>query len=213
MTRASPTPEIVVYENAFHGRSIATLSRHRQPQDPAPASSRWCPGSSACRCNDIEALKRATEGNPNVVAVLLEPIQGEGGIHRDDASNYLRQLRQLCDERDWLLMLDEVPVRHGPYRQVVCPPVGRHPARRDEPGQGPGLGRADRRAWWRAPRPPTCCSRATTAPPSAATRWPCARVVETIRIMEEERLLENAAAVGDHLKPGLQQRAWAAMPA
>ena len=62
--------------------------------------------------NDIEALKKATEGNPNVVAVFFETIQGEGGIN-PMRWEYLRQVRALCDERDWLMMIDEVQCGMG----------------------------------------------------------------------------------------------------
>ncbi len=99
-------PEIVVYEKAFHGRSIATLSatgNEKIQQGFGPLVE----GFIRVPVNSIEALKQATAGNPNVVAVFLETIQGEGGVnpmHMD----YLRDVRQLCDERDWLMMVDEV---------------------------------------------------------------------------------------------------------
>jgi hypothetical protein len=116
--------------------------------------------------------EEATEGNPNVVAVFFETIQGEGGINPMRVE-YLQQVRPVRRAR---LAADDRrgAVRHGPHRQVVCPPVGRHRARRDAAGQGPGLGRAD---WRRGGGPQgrqRAAARATTAPPSAATRWPCA---------------------------------------
>ena len=99
-------PQIVVYEHAFHGRSIATLSasgNFKIQKGFGPLVD----GFIRVPLNDIGALKRATEGNPNVVAVLFETIQGEGGIHPMRAE-YLQQVRALCDAQDWLMMIDEV---------------------------------------------------------------------------------------------------------
>jgi acetylornithine/N-succinyldiaminopimelate aminotransferase len=104
-------PEIVVYEKAFHGRSIATLSATGNPKVQAGFGP-LVEGFIRVPVNHIEALKAATEGNPNVVAVFVEAIQGEGGVnplHMD----YLRELRGLCDTRDWLLMIDEVQCGMG----------------------------------------------------------------------------------------------------
>ncbi|ARU03968.1 aspartate aminotransferase family protein [Comamonas serinivorans] len=99
-------PQIVVYEHAFHGRSLATLSaggNFKIQQGFGPLVD----GFIRVPLNDIEALKRATTGNPNVVAVMFETIQGEGGIHPMRV-DYLQQVRQLCDANDWLMMIDEV---------------------------------------------------------------------------------------------------------
>ena len=104
-------PEIVVYEKAFHGRSIATLSATGNPKIQVGFGP-LVEGFIRVPVNDIESLKQATQGNPNVVAVFFEAIQGEGGVnpmHMD----YLRAVRQLCDERDWLLMIDEVQCGMG----------------------------------------------------------------------------------------------------
>lgn len=104
-------PVIVVYEKAFHGRSIATLSatgNQKIQQGFGPLVE----GFLRVPVNDIEALKQATEGNPNVVAVFFETIQGEGGINPMQIE-YLQQLRALCTERDWLMMIDEVQCGMG----------------------------------------------------------------------------------------------------
>lgn len=99
-------PKVVVYERAFHGRSIATLS--------ATGNSKIQAGFGPLvddfirvPINDIDAIKTATANRDDVVAVFFEAIQGEGGVNPlDDA--YMRDVRALCDERDWLLMIDEV---------------------------------------------------------------------------------------------------------
>ena len=101
-------PEIVVMEQSFHGRTLATLSATGNRKVQAgfePLVS----GFIRVPYDDIEAVKQVALHNPNVVAVLVEPVQGEGGINiPKDAGAYLEQLRSICDANDWLLMLDEV---------------------------------------------------------------------------------------------------------
>ena len=97
-------PEIVVYEKAFHGRSIATLSATGNPKIQAGFGP-LVEGFIRVPINNMAALRAATLGNRNVVAVFFEAIQGEGGINTMDL-DYLRDLRQLCNERDWLMMID-----------------------------------------------------------------------------------------------------------
>ena len=101
-------PEIIVMEKSFHGRTLATLSAtgNRKVQagfEPLVA------GFVRVPYDDLEAIRHVAEHNPNVVAVLVEPVQGEGGVViPQDVSAYLQGLRQLCDQQGWLLMLDEV---------------------------------------------------------------------------------------------------------
>lgn len=104
-------PKIVVMESGFHGRTIATLSASGNPakqQGFEPLLS----GFLRVPYNDIEALRRLAAQEPEIVAVLLEPVQGEGGI-RVASADYLRALRTLCDEHGWLLMLDEIQAGLG----------------------------------------------------------------------------------------------------
>ncbi|MBD9415579.1 aspartate aminotransferase family protein [Pseudomonas sp. PDM16] len=99
-------PQILVMENAFHGRTIATLTA----SDNAAKQRGFeplLPGFLRAPFDDIEAVRRIAEASPNIVAVLLEPVQGEGGI-RVASPEYLRALRILCDRQGWLLMLDEI---------------------------------------------------------------------------------------------------------
>ncbi|MDR6537476.1 aspartate aminotransferase family protein [Variovorax soli] len=195
-------PEIVVYEAAFHGRSIATLSATGNPK-VQKGFEPLVEGFIRVPLNDIAALKKATEGNPNVVAVFFETIQGEGGIH-PMRWEYLRQVRQLCDERDWLMMIDE----------VQC-----------------GMGRTGK--WfahqWAGIKPdvmPLAKGLGSGVPVGAVVAGPRAANIfgpgnhgttfggnplamragnETIRIMEEHKLLDNAANVGAHLKGALER--------
>jgi len=99
-------PCIIVMEKAFHGRTLATLSAtgNRKVQvgfEPLVT------GFVRVPYNDLDAVRQVAEHNSNVVAVLVEPIQGEGGIRTLDIE-YLQQLRGICDQANWLLMLDEV---------------------------------------------------------------------------------------------------------
>ena len=193
-------PEIVVYEKAFHGRSIATLSATGNPKVQAGFGP-LVEGFIRVPLNNIDALKAATANNPNVVAVFFEAIQGEGGIN-SMKDEYLRDVRALCDERDWLLMIDE----------VQC-----------------GMGRTGK--WfahqWSGIKPdvmPLAKGLGSGVPIGAVVAGPKAAHifgpgnhgttfggnplamragVETLRIMEEEGLLANAAKVGDHLRAAL----------
>lgn len=101
-------PEIIVMERAFHGRTLATLSATGNRKAQAgfePLVS----GFIRVPFDDLEAVRQVAQRNKNVVAILLEPIQGEGGINVPrDAAAYLSGLREICDANGWLLMLDEV---------------------------------------------------------------------------------------------------------
>ena len=195
-------PEIVVYEKAFHGRSIATLSATGNAKVQAGFGP-LVEGFIRVPLNDIASLEAATAGNPNLVAVFMEAIQGEGGVnpmHMD----YLRQVRALCDQRDWLLMIDEVqcgmgrtgkwfahqwagilpdvmPLAKGlgsgvPVGAVVAGPKAAHIFKTGNHGTTFGGNPLAMRAG-----------------------------LETIRIMEEDDLLGNASRVGAHLVAGLRQ--------
>ena len=104
-------PEIVVYEKAFHGRSIATLSATGNPKIQAGFGP-LVEGFIRVPVNNMAALEKATAGNPNVVAVFFEAIQGEGGVNPMPV-DYLQDVRALCDANDWLMMIDEVQCGMG----------------------------------------------------------------------------------------------------
>ncbi len=99
-------PQIVVYEHAFHGRSIATLSATGNAK-VQKGFEPLVPGFVRVPINDMPALENAAVDHPDIVAVFLEAIQGEGGI-TPARVDYLKAVRALCDERGWLLMIDEV---------------------------------------------------------------------------------------------------------
>jgi acetylornithine/N-succinyldiaminopimelate aminotransferase len=99
-------PHIIVMDNSFHGRTMATLSASGSRKVQAgfePLLS----GFVRAPYNDIESIQFIAKNNQKVVAILVEPVQGEGGIIVPD-SGYIEALRHICDENNWLLMLDEV---------------------------------------------------------------------------------------------------------
>ena len=109
--RGIDNPAIIVMEKAFHGRTLATLSATGNRKTQAgfePLVS----GFVRVPFNDLSAVRAVAEHNPSVVAVMLEVLQGEGGIHMASAE-YLRDLRKLCDEQGWLLICDEVQCGMG----------------------------------------------------------------------------------------------------
>ena len=101
-------PEIIVMERAFHGRTMATLSATGNRKSQAgfePLVS----GFIRVPYDDLAAVKAIASRQNNVVAILVEPVQGEGGVHIPaDMAAYLQGLRSVCDDNGWLLMLDEV---------------------------------------------------------------------------------------------------------
>ena len=100
------SPAIIVMEKAFHGRTLATLSATGNRKVQAGFEP-LVKGFVRVPYNDREAIRQVAQHNREVVAVLVEPIQGEGGVRTLDI-DYLQQLRKICDEQNWLLMLDEV---------------------------------------------------------------------------------------------------------
>ena len=102
------TPEIIVMEKAFHGRTMATLSATGNRKTQAGFEP-LVGGFIRVAFDDLEAIQQIASRKNNVVAILVEPIQGEGGINiPSNIQNYLKGLRGICDQHHWLLMLDEV---------------------------------------------------------------------------------------------------------
>ena len=193
-------PEVIVYEKAFHGRSIATLSATGNPKVQAGFTP-LVEGFVRVPLNDVESLQRAAQENPNEVAVFLEVIQGEGGVNPASVP-YLQAVRRVCDERGWLLMLDEVQCGIGRTGKWFA-----HQWAGIEPDVMPlakGLGSG-------VPVGAVVCGPKAAqvfAPGNHGTTFggnPLAMRagIETLRIMEEDGLLENAQRVGEALRAGL----------
>ena len=194
------TPVIVVYEKAFHGRSIATLSATgnvKVQQGFGPLVE----GFIRVPLNDIEALKKATAGNPNVVAVFFETIQGEGGINPMRVE-YLQQVRQLCDQQDWLMMIDEVQCGMGRTGKWFA-----HQWAGIQPDVMPlakGLGSGvPIGAVVAGPKAAQIFQPGNHGTTFGGNPLSMRAGIETIRIMEEEGLLAHAASLGEHLKASL----------
>jgi acetylornithine aminotransferase len=200
--RGIERPEIVVYEDAFHGRSLATLSATGNPK-VHKGFEPLVEGFVRVPLNDIEALRRVGEERPNVVAVFIEAIQGEGGIN-PASIEYLRQARALCDERKWLLMVDEVQCGTGRTGKWfahqwagIVPDV--MPLAK---GLGSGVPIGAVVAHGEAA--------STFQPGNHGTTFggnPLAMRagITTIRVMEEDGLLASAATVGKHLTDALSR--------
>ena len=194
-------PVIVVYDHAFHGRSIATMTATGNPK-VRNGFGPLLDGFIRVAPNDIEALQEATEGNANIVAVLMEPIQGEGGLHPMRV-DYLQQVRQLCDANGWLLMLDEVQAGMGRTGKWFAHQwAGIVP---DVMTLAKGLGSG-------VPVGAIVAHNAAATVLQAGNHGstfggnPLAMRagVETIRIMEEDGLMAHATEVGQYLKSQLQ---------
>jgi len=198
--KGNDLPTIITMESSWHGRTIGTLAatdseKARTGFGPLPG------GFIKVAYNDIDAIKAAGDAEPRVVAVLLEVLQGEGGIRPVDVQK-LKALRALCNERGWLMMIDEVQSGIGRTGKWLAHqwadilpdvvvfakglgggvPIGAIGACGPAAGVlGPG-------------------SHGTTFGGSPLVS---AAGIATMRALEEENLLENAATVGAHLKAAL----------
>ena len=195
-------PEIVVYEKAFHGRSIATLSATGNTKVQAGFGP-LVEGFIRVPLNDIEALKKATAGNKNVTAVFFETIQGEGGVN-PMRIEYLQQVRKLCDENDWLLMIDEVQCGMGRTgRWFAHQWAGIVP---DVMPLAKGLGSGiPIGAVVAGPKAANIFQPGNHGTTFGGNPLAMRAGIETIRIMEEEGLLAHAAKMGDYFKAELSK--------
>jgi len=200
--RGIDRPEIIVYENAFHGRSIATLSATGNTK-VQKGFEPLVEGFVRVPLNDLAAIERVAAERPSVVAVFVEAIQGEGGIN-PARIEYLQGLRRICDVQNWLLMIDEVQCGTGrtgkwfahqwagivpdvmPLAKGLASgiPIGAVLAR-GEAAQvlGPG-------------------NHGTTF---GGNPLAMRAAIETIAIIEDEGLMENADLVGHRIASGLQE--------
>jgi acetylornithine/N-succinyldiaminopimelate aminotransferase len=191
---------VVVFEGAFHGRSIATLSATANPKIHAGFGP-LVEGFVRVPRNDIAAVRKLTEGNANITAVFFEAIQGEGGIHPMTVE-FMQQLRALCDERDWLLMIDEVQCGIGRTGKWfahqwagIVPDV--MPLAKGL-GSGVPIG-----AVVAGPKAANIFQPGNHGTTFGGNPLAMRAGVETLRIMEETDLMAHAAKVGTHLKTAL----------
>lgn len=197
------TPEIIVMDKAFHGRTMATLSATGNRKTQAgfePLVS----GFIRVPYDDIEAVKHIAERNSNVVAVLVEPVQGEGGVNiPKDASGYLQALRKICDAHDWLLMLDEVQTgiaRTGTwfaFQHTSITPDVMTLAK----GLGSGVPVGACVAKGKAADVFSYGKHGSTF---GGNPLATAAGLATLNIIEEEKLRENAEKIGNHIRASLE---------
>jgi acetylornithine/N-succinyldiaminopimelate aminotransferase len=201
--RGIKRPSIVVMDNAFHGRTIATLtaSGNRKIQagfEPLLA------GFIRAPFGDMEALENIAENNSGVVAVLLEPIQGEGGVNVLP-KGFLKTLRKLCDKQQWLMMLDEVQTgngRTGHYfayqHEAIMPDVV---TTAKGLGNGVPIG--------------ACLAHGAAADVFApgnhgstfgGNPLACAAALAVVDTIDRENLCEHAGSMGEFLLTGLQEK-------
>ena len=200
--RGISRPEIIVYEKAFHGRSIATLSATGNPK-VQKGFEPLVEGFVRVPLNDLGAVEAVARTNPNVVAVFLETIQGEGGIN-PSRWEYLQGLRRLCDDSGWLLMLDEVQCGIGRTGKWfahqwagVVPDV--MPLAKGL-GSGVPIG-----AVVTGPKASGVLGPGNHGTTFGGNPLSMRAGVETLRIMREDGVMENAAVVGARLKAGLER--------
>ena len=194
-------PAIIVMEKAFHGRSLATLSATGSRKVQAGFEP-LVQGFVRVPLNDLEAVRQAAEHNRNIVAVMIEPIQGEGGINVSRLE-YLRGLKEICDQKEWLFISDEVQCglgrtgkwfvyQHAGFQPDVVPLAK---------GMGSGV-------------PVGACvvgnrAKGVFKPGNHGSTFggnPLAMtaVVTTIDTIMEEKLMERAVKVGDAIRNGVR---------
>jgi acetylornithine aminotransferase len=191
---------IIVMEQAWHGRTLATLSATGNRKAQAGFEP-LVPGFIRVPYNDAHAVRQAAEHSRNIVAILVEVLQGEGGINIAD-TEYVRFLRQLCDERSWLLMIDEVQSGIGrtgkwfAHQWADVKPDVMPLAK----GLGSGVPIGACLATGRAAGVFKPGNHGATFGGGPLV---CAASLATLEAMEDERLLANAAAMGDSIRDGL----------
>ena len=196
-------PEIIVMDKSFHGRTMATLSATGNRKVQAgfePLVS----GFIRVPYDDIEAVKQVASRNANVVAILVEPVQGEGGINiPKDASGYLEALRQICDAHGWLLMLDEVQTGIGrtgtwfAFQHTNIKPDVMSLAK----GLGSGVPIGACVARGNAAEVFTYGKHGSTF---GGNPLACAAGLATLQAIEQEDLCKNAKRIGDLIRLGFE---------
>jgi acetylornithine/N-succinyldiaminopimelate aminotransferase len=195
------TPTVITMNGSFHGRTMATLTATGNPK----VKEGFAPlleGFIHVDYNDIDAVKAID--NDQVVAILVEPVQGEGGVNIP-ADDYLTELRAICDQRNWLLMLDEIQTGNGRTGELfafqhtdIVPDVVT-----TAKGLGNGLPIG------------ACMARGKAAevlqPGNHGSTYGgnplvCHGAYTVLTTLQEEQLIQNAKQIGDYLVQGFQQQ-------
>lgn len=194
-------PKIIVTDGSFHGRTLATLSatgNHKIQIGFEPLVA----GFVRVPYNDIETIQRIADSVKDVVAVLVEPVQGEGGIQIPD-SDYLNRLRGLCDTHNWLLMLDEIQTGVGRTGQWFA--FQHNNIQPDVMSLAKGLGNGVPIG--------ACLARGKVAdifqPGTHGSTFggnplACSAALAVLNTIEQEQLVARAAALGQRMLSGFQ---------
>jgi len=195
-------PSIIVMENAFHGRTLATLAAGASKKAQAGFDP-LVTGFLRAPFNDIDALKKIINNHPEVVAILLEPIQGESGI-RLPHPDYLAQVRQLCDEHQLLMMVDEVQTGMGRSGKLfafqhanIIPDVM---ALAKSLGNGFPIG-----ACLSAGKARDVFQTGNHGSTFGGNPLACSAALATLDVLQNENILENVLDVGVYLQQQLEQ--------
>lgn len=190
-------PSIIVMEQSFHGRSMATLTASGNRKVQAGFEP-LLTGFVRVPYNDLEAVSQIAENNKNIVAVLVEPYQGEGGVNIPQ-KKYLQGLREICDQYGWLLMLDEV--QSGIGRSGKWFAFQHSDIKPDIMTLAKGLGSGVAIG--------ACLARGAAAavfkPGNHASTFggnplACAAAITTLNVITEDNLLDNAMKLGDYMR-------------
>lgn len=199
--RGTRSPMIVVMENSFHGRTLATLSATGNRKVQAGFEP-LVQGFIRVPYGDLAALQAVADNQQDVVAVLVEPIQGEGGVNVPPA-DYLPGVRALCDSKDWLMILDEIQTGMGrtgkpfAYQHYDFKPDVMTLAK--ALGNGVPIG--------------ACLARGETAelfaPGNHGSTFggnplACAAALTVCKTLSEQQLWDTAASLGEHIMDGLR---------
>ncbi len=195
--RATGKTDFIASENSFHGRTLGALSlthteKYRKPFEPL------IPGVTFVRYDDAAAIAAAI--TPDTAAVVLEAVQGEGGIHIA-STEYLREVREICDSNDVLLILDEVQTGFGrtgtwfAYEHYGIKPDIMTMAK--ALGSGFPIGAM-------ASREDLLFGRGEHGATFAGSPLACAAALATISVIRDEGLVERSRTLGAHLREGLQ---------
>ena len=198
-SRDIDNPAIIVMEKSFHGRTLATLTATGNRKVQAGFEP-LVQGFIRVPYNDLDAIRTVAANSNNVVAVLVEPVQGEGGINIPDA-DYLQGIRSLCDDNHWLMMLDEIQSGMGRTGQWfayqhsdVLPDVA---TLAKALGNGVPIGACLARG-----RAAEMMQPGTHGSTFGGNPLACRAAITVLDVLEQEHLVTHAAALGTHLLSG-----------
>lgn len=190
------SPKIIVMSSSFHGRTLATLSATGSRKVQAGFSP-LLEGFVRVDYNDVEAIEKIAKNNSDIAAILVEPVQGEGGVIVP-STDYLGKIREICDDNDWLMMLDEVQTGIGRtgewfgFKHTKITPDVMSLAK--ALGNGIPIG-----ACLAAGKASEILSAGTHGSTFGGNPFVTRVALEVLGIVEKENLVENAKNMGEYL--------------